>query len=80
MATLAFVASQVFKLEDGSFSALDIQKSEIEDSGQIVPIESIQEALADYYYLGYLSNLGKGRYKFDMSGRELQMGEIKKKT
>ena len=80
MATMAFVAAQIFKMYGDKFSALDIQKGEREDSGQILSIESVEEALADYYYLGYLSDLGKGKYKFDMSGRELQMGEIKKKT
>jgi len=80
MASMGLTAVQVFKMGDKKFSALDIQKTEQKDSGQILSIESIQEALADYYYLGYLADLGKGQYKFDMSGRELQIGALKKKT
>ena len=78
--SMALVGVQIAKLGESPFTPLDIQKKEKIESGQIISIEDIETTISNLFYLGYLSEVGKGKYKYDETGRDLQTGKIKRRS
>lgn len=77
LASMALVSMNIFlKFVDNpkeGFTAIEIQEMEKEFSGQIISIENILAAIADLFYLGYLSKGKDNKYFYDMTGRALQV-------